>query len=334
MHGRACWSSSAKCFRMNRSLHVLPRKVACSFLAASLQSASGYHHSAELHRYFTNRYHKKICPKCTRPNILPSLVCASCSHQLTDADIRSVGRDALRELILSRQANHDQSSELQSRLTLLERMQQTNASLSLTQDLLRGLPQPLASDGPGHGQARWCEELFRSFDFIVIKYPYPASAIHLASIPKTSMYDVKQLRRSHIPLLKSMQDKLTSLINLMIDLVTITSRVKASRLRVPSRAHQSTCTAQTEESEGSEDSEREAAAAVPLKDVRMQLRQLVSLGFNYPSEYSQLCLHAVVPPVANFGLFEPPYFYPLKKVLSDLEQRGSVQTFPPSAILW
>ncbi|KAL8275981.1 hypothetical protein Esti_000097 [Eimeria stiedai] len=258
--------------------------------------------------------------------------CASCSHRLEDADIRSVGRDALRELILSRQANHDQSNELQSRLTSLERMQRTNDSFSTPEDMLRGLPQPLASEGHGHGQARWCEELFRSFDFIVVKYPYPASPIHLASIPKTSMYDVKQLRRSHIPLLESMKDKLTSMVNLMIDLLVITSRRRAPRLRASSPA-QSICTAPTGGSEGWKDQGGEAAAPMPAKDARMQLRQLVAFGFNYPSEYSQLCLHAVGPPVANFGLFEPPYFYPLKKVLSDLEHRGSVQTFAPSAML-
>ncbi|KAL8427587.1 hypothetical protein Efla_005762 [Eimeria flavescens] len=314
----------------------LPQSRAFGSLAAHRHSTASYHHSVDLHRYYTNRYHKKVCPKCGRPNILPSTACACCSHRLTDVHICSVGRDVLRDLVLARHANHDQSGELESRLSLLKRGP-AGTRLMTFEECLQGLPRPLSADGLGLEPSRGgCVEFFRSFDFVVFAFPFPASLLHLAAAPKASMYDLRQLRRSHVQLLKRMQEKLRCLLNLLIECWAYCA---------PPGPH--SLPPQKEEEEEEARSERTSRCSEgeqqPLEDgtpdqqtslgsACMQLRRLAAFGFNYPSEYSQLCLHAVAPPIKNFGIFEPPCFYSLSKVLSDLQRCGSVQTFSPSAI--
>eukprot|EP00405_Crypthecodinium_cohnii_P059016 CAMPEP_0206625180 /NCGR_PEP_ID=MMETSP0325_2-20121206/64601_1 /ASSEMBLY_ACC=CAM_ASM_000347 /TAXON_ID=2866 /ORGANISM="Crypthecodinium cohnii, Strain Seligo" /LENGTH=318 /DNA_ID=CAMNT_0054149353 /DNA_START=116 /DNA_END=1069 /DNA_ORIENTATION=+ len=46
------------------------------------------------------------------------------------------------------------------------------------------------------------KELHRSFEGLVVKHKYPSGRIHLLAIPKTNLYDLRQLRRRHIPLLR------------------------------------------------------------------------------------------------------------------------------------
>lgn len=316
--------------RLTCSLVPAAQCIESSRLVSYRSLGAFYHHSANLQRYFTNRYHKKVCPSCSRPNILPSIACSYCHHKLTDADIRSVGRDSLRDLVLLRYTNHDQSKELQSRVELLGRRGAQDASSSL-EDLLCGLPRRLAVHGHTAGQSRWCVELFRSFDFVVATYPFPASIVHLASIPKTSMYDVRQLRRSHIPLLKSMENKLDTLASLLVDLVVPIS------LERPPNAHRrkllSTCGIGAGSSQEANNPGEGPESSLSVAEIRQQLRSMVVFGINYPSEYCQLCLHAIIPPIGNFGIFEAPYFYPLSNVLSDLERCGSAQVVAPSAIL-
>ncbi|GBE59024.1 hypothetical protein, conserved [Babesia ovata] len=50
-------------------------------------------------------------------------------------------------------------------------------------------------------------------------------------------------------------------------------------------------------------------------------------GFNYPNNFSHVGMHAVVPPIKCFNLFKSPFFYPLSKVLSDLEHLSQVKTY-------
>lgn len=301
------------------------------FLFPCRLSVACYHHSAQLHRFFTNRFHKKICPTCARPNILPAIACSYCQQQLTDTHIRTIGRDALRELVLARHVNHDQSQDLRARTVLLKKRDGQGASFSF-EDLLRGLPQPLAAESRCVAHARRFVELFRSFSFVVATYPFPASLLHLIAIPKASMYDIRQLRRSHIPLLKSMNDKLTSLSSLMLDLLVPMSADRTSNLRPTTTLIDAPGT-RLRWSQAGNAVDREPGDATNAADIRQQIQRLLVVGFNYPSEYGQLCMHAIIPPIDNFGIFEPPYFYPLNKILRDLEYCGSAQLFPPAAIL-
>lgn len=271
------------------------------------------YHSSQLHRFFANRYHKKVCPKCSRPNILPSMKCAFCCFLLNDGHIHPVGRDFLRELVLQRKSNHDQTSELCRRISEWMHRKHTptfNPPLAL----LEGLPR-VCREVKGNQESG--VEFVRCFDYIVVGYPFPVSFLHLVAVPKGSFYDIRQLRRVHTTLLKSMADKLKQLSGILLRALVV-------------RRHQDTADISRltlEEFNSSEGTKSKLAT----EELELIKRSLI-LGFNYPSEYGQLCMHAVVPPIRNPGLFESPFFYPLKKVIRDLEHRGSVQPHPHSDV--
>lgn len=47
-------------------------------------------------------------------------------------------------------------------------------------------------------------------------------------------------------------------------------------------------------------------------------------GFSYPSEYHQVCLHLVVPPIHNFLLFRAATWYPYRMVQDNIRKYGIV----------
>lgn len=293
-----------------------------------LHGVACYHHAADLHRFFTNRYHKKLCPCCSRPNILPATNCWKCSQPLTNIHIRSIGRDALRDLIMARHVNHDQSKKLETKIQFLKTQTNKSESFFVKDHFLQGLPQPLAAahHGLGNPSVRFIE-LFRSFSFIVAVYPFPIGMIHLVSIPKASVYDIKQLRRSHIPLLKNMKERTKTLARLMLEFVLLPihenpSFMKSKKLK-----------SNASETEAGREETTEMACDETKYNLHQQIKEQTIFGFNYPSEYGQLCMHAIIPPIYNFSLFEAPYFYPLNKILKELEVCGSPQVIPPSTIL-
>ncbi|SIO73768.1 conserved Plasmodium protein, unknown function [Babesia microti strain RI] len=55
-------------------------------------------------------------------------------------------------------------------------------------------------------------------------------------------------------------------------------------------------------------------------------------GFNYPNPFSHVAMHCIVPPVKNNNLLKPPYYYPLNKVLNDLEHKGRVIPYTPKEV--
>ncbi len=58
---------------------------------------------------------------------------------------------------------------------------------------------------------------------------------------------------------------------------------------------------------------------------RYNVKSKFLAGFSYPSEYNQLCLHVVAPPITNFLLFRKATWYPYKQAQADLFQYGYVQ---------
>ncbi|CAK9066209.1 Pentatricopeptide repeat-containing protein At2g31400 [Durusdinium trenchii] len=51
------------------------------------------------------------------------------------------------------------------------------------------------------------EELYRSFQFLVLKHRYPVGEKHLLVLPKGTFYDVRQLRKRDMPMLEKMYQK-------------------------------------------------------------------------------------------------------------------------------
>ena len=61
---------------------------------------------------------------------------------------------------------------------------------------------PLISAVNGVGEF---EELSRSWECMVLNYRFPVGAQHLLSAPKGTLYDLRQLRRSHLPLVQKLR---------------------------------------------------------------------------------------------------------------------------------
>ena len=61
------------------------------------------------------------------------------------------------------------------------------------------------------GETTASEELYRSFELLVLKHRFPVGEQHLLVVPKGTFYDVKQLRRRDAPLLQKMYEKVSSL---------------------------------------------------------------------------------------------------------------------------
>ncbi|CAE7370768.1 unnamed protein product, partial [Symbiodinium sp. KB8] len=51
------------------------------------------------------------------------------------------------------------------------------------------------------------DELYRSFELLVLKHRYPVGREHLLVMPKDTCYDLRQLRRRQVPFLKKMYQK-------------------------------------------------------------------------------------------------------------------------------
>ncbi|EPT27959.1 hypothetical protein TGPRC2_289640 [Toxoplasma gondii TgCatPRC2] len=301
------------------------------------------HHSSQLQRFYTNRYYKKECPRCSRPNIVPVRRCGYCDLLLTDLDIRLVGRDVFRELVASRTPNHTQRNDLTS-LVRDQELGDYGASVIVSRQL--------ATTGEGgakaaSGSRNVPAEIHRCFDFLVATHPYPISALHLSAIPKGTMYDIKQLRRAHIPLLKRMQQCVTPLAVELIDGMCQGRGSCTNRMWTADRKVTDSAAAQSQAGEavaplkaGGDDMSQSVNSISPDKDSRIQkgrkstnsqakelMEQSVIFGFTYPCGFLQLNMHAIVPPIRTFNIFEAPYFYPLKKVLQDLQNFGAVQPY-------
>lgn len=322
---------------------VLPRSTLLSRISFEVQQKY-MHHSAQLQRFYTNRYHKKECPRCSRPNIVPVRRCGYCDLLLTDLDIRLVGRDVFRELVASRTPNHTQGN---GSVSVVRDQELRNHGASVA------VPGQHATDREGGAKAfsgprTVSAEIHRCFDFLVIAHPYPISALHLSAIPKGTMYDIKQLRRAHIPLLKQMQQRVVQLAPELIDEISQIKGSPANSVWTADRAVTESAAAVQLAGEGTAPLStgenttlsKTSGSISPPGDVRIQkgcklaksqakklMEQSIIFGFTYPCGFLQLNMHAIVPPIKNFNILEAPYFYPLKKVLQDLQNFGAVQPF-------
>ncbi|CDJ57504.1 Pv1h14035_P, related, related [Eimeria maxima] len=378
----------SSCFSDLKFPLSLSRQASASQFPSNFRlSRCAYHHSSRLQRYFTNRYHKKVCPKCKRTNILPSTSCSFCLTPLNDLHIQSIGKDPLWELALSRGVNHDQSVLLKAKYEYLKENKSKKNKEGLLKEILKDLPQPLigslcvgaaaaATASPSAATAAVTAaaaaagggspgvsglgytELYRSFNFVITTTPFPSSFIHLLAIPRACFYDIKQLRKTHIPLLQAMKEKTHAIMELLLPLQLQLLQLQQQQQQqqvdagssIPEGAPLLSNREQQKEVKGKTD--REAAAIEckmssssnsssssnnnnnkSLKGKEKELLQMAIYGFNYPAEYRQVCMHAIIPPLFNLSLFNFPFFYSFYKTIKDIQTCGSVQVFSPSSIL-
>lgn len=48
----------------------------------------------------------------------------------------------------------------------------------------------------------------------------------------------------------------------------------------------------------------------------------LTMGFNYPSEYSHVCMHAAIPPFRKSSCFQMPYFYSFERIVKQIKEGG------------
>lgn len=288
------------------------------------------HHSSETHRFYTNRYHKKECRRCGRPNIVPVTRCGYCDLPLTDSDVRLVGRDLLRDLVSARTPGHSQAHGASERKASLDQPTASHETLCGQ----GSLPSITSQFKPGA-----VEELYRCYDFVVIRHPFPVAGVHLSAIPKGTVYDIKQLRRAHIPLLQRMQQQTAVFAAELVNELVATRGMGADAARSYGLLRSDNLPPV-----GASSSSEEANVEVHVRNAalpeaprphtsvtRSRAKELLSssvfFGFSYPCGFGQVNMHGIAPPIMNYNMFVAPFFYPLKKVLQDLQEFGSVQPF-------
>ncbi|AFZ79259.1 hypothetical protein BEWA_021060 [Theileria equi strain WA] len=148
--------------------------------------------------------------------------------------------------------------------------------------------------------------LYRCFDFTIMYHPQPSGLIHLSATPNGTFYDIKNFRRAHIPLISKMKQ---TCINVFKEIIT-----------------------ETPVSEGDTHLSRIKSF---IKDDNKEkhwnfVSSLLIFGFNYPSNFVHVVMHAILPPIHTFNMFKCPYYYPLETVLADLESYGRVHSFTPA----
>lgn len=338
------------------------------------------HHSAELHRFYTNRFYKKCCTCCGRPNIVPVTRCGYCDGLLTEGDIHPVGRDVLRELAASRTCLYRRGTPLFGCADVRSSMVPgLYVGSSRSENFCRTpgfccSQQASAPVRPKFDCSHCIEEYYRSFDFLIISYPFPIATVHLSAVMKGTAYDVKQLRPSHVPLLQRMQRQTITVVE---GILQASLYLREDELL---QARRSTCTDVADEfvhpgnltrgegsrfaRKGSHNATREhdissvarsgsrnqnqssvrrnaedslaLSTSVTsssshykrraiLKKIVEKMKSCIILGFTYPCEYNQVNMHAIVPPIFNFNMLKAPFFFPLKRILEDLKESGSVQ---------
>ncbi|KAF4692657.1 hypothetical protein FOZ60_012956 [Perkinsus olseni] len=140
--------------------------------------------AAEASRYFGHRTHKKICPSCGLPNLLPVSRCVACGEAVGDGNIRPVGQ-------------HD---------PLLEAVMVAKPTPKLPSREGPGLSSPQATEAQSTASRRFTgakpsRVWHADFDTLVMDCPWPSSTSghHVLGIIKSSRsYDIRCLNRSHL----------------------------------------------------------------------------------------------------------------------------------------
>eukprot|EP00922_Rhytidocystis_sp_ex-Travisia-forbesii_P062206 GHVS01092087.1.p1 GENE.GHVS01092087.1~~GHVS01092087.1.p1 ORF type:complete len:536 (+),score=141.73 GHVS01092087.1:111-1718(+) len=373
--GRASFCSS--------QLRLSPSVTICHFPFTILHLRSC--HFASHSRFFTNRFHKKICPNCAKPNILPRDVCTFCQQTLPDSSVRPVDRDPFIDAVLAQPTN-----KYQEQIKKLAHSSPSSSSSNSSR-------APPSSPSPPVLSFSQFDEVHRSFRFLAFHNPYPVAAVHLCVLPKSTLYDIKQLRPSHVKMLKAMCSKVESLLPRLCQeallkvrtqlrerrgtagggeevgwdgmgdwqngegneeasclpfcrplncsvgqesdrrlsphwktsSVVSAVRTSSSVIHTPHTPSSSCPKSSSSLSPTSSCSSSSSSSSLCSPLVSSILDRAI-FGFNYPSEYNHLCLHVAVPPLLmSCEQFAPPYFYPLTKVVQDLQNFGQVQTFAP-----
>lgn len=153
--------------------------------------------------------------------------------------------------------------------------------------------------------------LYRCFDFSVMLHPQPVSALHLTAVPNGTFYDIKNLRKNHIPMLNKMKAQCESILRDIFTETNVPFFLSNSEHVVHLQKHV----------KGTRGTSKTSTVNTIL--------EYAIYGFNYPSSYSHVEMHVVVPPVRSCSIFKSPFFYPLTKVLSDLDHLSQVKSYTP-----
>ncbi|KAK1933218.1 hypothetical protein X943_002755 [Babesia divergens] len=152
--------------------------------------------------------------------------------------------------------------------------------------------------------------LYRCFDFAIILHPQPAAPIHLTAVPNGTFYDIKNFRKNHVSMLNKMKLRCDSILRDIISGTLVPDFLKNEHVaRLQEEA-------------------RKESGKVSGTTVTDMVSHTI-YGFNYPSSFSHVEMHAVLPPVRSFNIFKSPFFYPLSKILSDLEHLSQVKSYTP-----
>jgi len=232
-------------------------------------------HSSSLSKYFANIYYKKICPTCQKPNILPLDRCTFCDTKLTDQHITRGGKEIIHDAMLKRGPAAAASRPGASSATAVG----------------SGRARPAFIDGELDGPDGQLVEYYRSYEVLVVRYPYPTAQFHLCALSKDTMYDIRSLRKNDLKLLR----------------------------RMVREGYRSLTTAIMQHTK---------------RPISPQLvEQFAVVGCNYPNEFNQVLLHLIFPPIDRYAMFAKPFFYPIRKIVSDIESWGQVQPYRPADVL-
>ncbi|ORM41935.1 uncharacterized protein BXIN_0480 [Babesia sp. Xinjiang] len=151
--------------------------------------------------------------------------------------------------------------------------------------------------------------LHRCFDFTIMIQPHPSAAIHLSAVPNGTFYDIKNFRKTHIPMITKMKTRCDAILRHILTGNAgpdfLKNSVDVTHLR------------------GLTQGENNVGTKSNVNDIISH----AIYGFNYPHSFSHVGMHVILPPIKCFSIFKSPFFYPLSKVLSDLEHLSQVKPY-------
>ncbi|KAK2196626.1 HIT-like superfamily [Babesia duncani] len=145
--------------------------------------------------------------------------------------------------------------------------------------------------------------IYRCFDYTILEHPQKCAFVHLSAIPNGTFYDIKNFRKSHIPMLLKMKAKCQAICLNMLKTIIAKEKIVAGNCNL--------------------NITDDAETLSKLKELSCK----IALGFNYPNAFTHVNMHVILPPIYNFGIFKSPNYYPLQKVLQDLEVFSRVRSY-------
>ena len=202
---------------------------------------------------------------------------------------------------------------MKANLLLLENCSFCNHELS-DKDIQSVLSDPLVNAVLSSGSTKYDGKpvLFENRDCLVVQNRFPVTITaeggrHLLVIAKGSgLGHLKKLRKHHGGLLKEL---------LRCGVLELKKGLK-EKDNSPKKENQEETQKKPSEEEGNHQKNKDEKKSQGYKKLKFLA------GFSYPSEYRQLCLHLIVPPIRNFLLFRKTTWYSYRDVQNTLYEEG------------